>query len=165
MDQFLSELDGKLAARIPGSAVFLSGSGWGTPLALVHHVERIRVLPETVVLVAVEVTHSPREDEGNIRSESLGHGFCRVVIPRGFMDVPDVPRALALAVERFALPLDLAQTTYYVGRETFLATAAGKMGKVSEQLFAFLARNADAAPVHFCLPPAQVVEIGLQIDL
>ncbi len=165
IDQFLSDLDGKLAARIPGSAVFLSGTGWGTPLALAHHVERIRVLPETVVLVAVDVTHTPREDDGTIRSQSLDHGFFRVVIPRGFMDVPDVPRALGLAVERFALPLDLAQTTYYVGRETFLATAEGKMGKVSEQLFAFLARNADSAPAHFCLPPQQVVEIGLQIDL
>ena len=116
-------------------------------------------------MVAVEVTHTPREDDRTIQSESLDHGFFRVVIPRGFMDVPDVPRALGLAVDRFALPLDLAQTTYYVGRETYLATAEGKMGKVSEQLFAFLARNADSAPVHFCLPPAQVVEIGLQIDL
>ena len=165
IEQFLAKLPGKLAARIPGSAVFLSGPGVGTPLVLVHHVQRIRALPECVVLLSMQVTHTPREDAGGIRSESLGQGFYRVVVPLGFMDIPDVPRALSLAVERFALPLALSDTTYYVGRETFLATSAGRMGRLSERLFAFLARNADSAPAHFGIPPEQVVEIGSQIDL
>ena len=81
------------------------------------------------------------------------------------MDSPNVPRALKRAVARFGLPIDLQQVTYYLGRETFLATSAGKMGALSETLFAFLARNARPATTHFCIPPQQVVEIGAQIDL
>ncbi|MEO8905818.1 MAG: KUP/HAK/KT family potassium transporter [Polyangiaceae bacterium] len=165
LDQFLAELNAKLATRISGSAVFLSGPTSGTPLVLVHHVQRIRALPDTIVLVSVEVTHLPREEAANIALESLGNGFYRVTVRRGFMDVPDVPEALAIAVEQFKLPVDLSQTTYYVGRGTFLATNDGRMGRVAERLFAFLARNADSAPAHFRIPPNQVVEIGLQIDL
>jgi KUP system potassium uptake protein len=162
---FLAELDGKLAARIPGSAVFLSVPGPGAPLVLVHHVARIRVLPETVVLLAIEVTHTPHVDDAEVRLDALGNGFCRLVVQRGFMDVPDVPRALALAVERFSLPINLSETTYYIGRETFVATSAGRMGSLSEHVFAFLARNADSASSHFLIPPDQVVEIGSQMDL
>jgi KUP system potassium uptake protein len=164
-ETFLAELDGKLAARIPGSAVFLSVPGPGVPLVLVHHVARIRVLPEAVVLFAIEVTHSPYVDDAEVQLDALGNGFYRLVVQRGFMDVPDVPRALALAVERFDLPVNLSETTYYIGRETFVATSAGRMGSLSEHVFAFLARNADSASAHFLIPPEQVVEIGSQMDL
>jgi KUP system potassium uptake protein len=164
-DTFLSELDDKLAARIPGCAVFLAIPSAGVPLVLVHHVARIRVLPELVVLMAMEITHTPYVDDTELRLDALGKGFYRLVVQRGFMDVPDVPRALALAVERFDLPVNLASTTYYVGRETFVATSAGRMGALSERVFAFLARNADSAPAHFLIPPEQVVEIGSQMDL
>jgi KUP system potassium uptake protein len=128
-------------------------------------VARIRVLPETVVLLAIEVTHRPYVDDADARLETLGSGFFRLVVQRGFMDVPDVPRALAHAVERFKLPVSLSETTYYIGRETFVATSAGQMGSLSEHVFAFLARNADSASAHFLIPPEQVVEIGSQMDL
>jgi KUP system potassium uptake protein len=164
-ETFLAELDGKLAARIPGSAVFLSVPGPGVPLVLVHHVARIRVLPETVVLLAIQVAHRPYVEETEARLDALGKGFYRLIVQRGFMDVPDVPGALALAVERFKLPVNIAETTYYIGRETFVATSAGEMGSLSEHLFAFLARNAESASAHFLIPPEQVVEIGSQMDL
>jgi KUP system potassium uptake protein len=164
-DEFLAEIDSKLAARIPGCAVFLAIPSAGVPLVLVHHVARIRVLPETVVLLAVEVTHTPYVGDSEIRFDTLGKGFYRLVVQRGFMDVPDAPHALAIAVERFKLPVNVADTTYYVGRETFVATSAGRMGSISEHVFAFLSRNADSAPAHFLIPPEQVVEIGSQMDL
>jgi KUP system potassium uptake protein len=164
-EAFLNELDGKLAARIPGCAVFLAIPSSGVPLVLVHHVARIRVLPELVVLMAMEVTHAPYVADSEMRLEPIGKGFCRLVVQRGFMDVPDVPRALGLAVQRFDLAVDLSRTTYYIGRETFVATSAGRMGALSERVFAFLARNSDSAPAHFLIPPDQVVEIGSQMDL
>jgi KUP system potassium uptake protein len=164
-DSFLASLDGKLAARIPGSAVFLSGAMTGVPAVLVQHVERIRALPETVLLLTMTVTHAPYESPDEMRLEDLGRGFRRLTIDRGFMDATNVPRALARAVERFSLPIDLKDVTYYLGRETFLATSAGQMGAVSESLFAFLARNAKPATTMFGIPPTQVVEIGSQIDL
>jgi KUP system potassium uptake protein len=165
-ETFIAELAGKLATRIPGSAVFLSVPGPGVPLVLVHHVTRIRVLPQVVVLLSIEVTHTPYVDPiGADRLEALGDGFYRLVVRRGFMDVPAVPRALALAVQHFDLPMNLAETTYYIGRETFIGTSAGRMGSLSEHIFAFLSRNADSAASHFLIPPEQVVEIGSQMDL
>jgi len=165
IETFIAALGGKLAARTTGSAVFLSAPGPGAPLVLVHHVARIRVLPETVVLLAIEVTHTPYVDAAETRLDELGNGFYRLVVRRGFMEVPDVPRALALAVERFDLPLNVSETTYFIGRDTFVATSAGQMGSLSEHLFAFLARNSDSASAHFLIPPEQVVEIGSQMDL
>jgi KUP system potassium uptake protein len=164
-DGFLAELDGKVAARIPGSAVFLAGPMTGVPTVLVQHVERIRALPETVLLLTIVITHAPYESPDDMRLESLGKGIHRLTIDRGFMDATHVPRALARAVERFKLPIDLDDVTYYLGRETFLATSAGEMGSVSESIFAFLVRNARSATMLFCIPPSQVVEIGSQMDL
>ena len=164
-DVFLRDLDTKLGARISGCAVFLAGRMDGVPAVLQHHVERIHALPQTVLLLTVEITHVPYEDVDSMTFEPIGKGFSRLMIRRGFMDTPHVPRALERAIAKFGIAVDLKETTYYLGRETFLATSAGKLGPVSESLFAFLARNARPATTHFCIPPQQVVEIGSQIDL
>jgi len=89
----------------------------------------------------------------------------RVVAHYGYMDSPDIPAALAAAGLRCPHGIDLTDATYYLGRETFLATAKGKLGPVSEGLFAFLARNAASATSYFAIPSEQVIEIGTQIDL
>jgi KUP system potassium uptake protein len=162
---WLASVDEKCAARIPGAAIFLHGPLDGVPPVLLHHVDRIRVLPRTVVLFTVNVIHAPYADEEAMRYEELGNGFHRVTVDKGFMDSPHVPRALAHAVKKFRLDVDPEEVTYFLGRETFLATAAGRMGAWSEGLFAFLVRNARPATAHFCIPPEQVVEIGSQIDL
>src|SRR5205814_5357910 len=113
----------------------------------------------------VKITDRPYEPGDAMTHEPLGQGFHRLVVERGFMQEPHVPRALARAAQRFGLPLPLDAVTYYAGRDTFLATSAGSMGRWSESLFAFLARDSRPATAHFCLPPEQVVEIGSQIDL
>lgn len=81
------------------------------------------------------------------------------------MDTLNLPALIADAVRAAGLRVNLRQVTYFIGRETFVATAAGRMGKWSESLFAFLSRNARSASSYFCLPPEQVMEIGAQIDL
>ena len=77
------------------------------------------------------------------------------------MEKLDVPKVLAKA----SLPVDLTDATYFLGRETFVVGKGGKMGVLSEGLFAFLSRNARSATSWFSIPPDQVVEIGMQIDL
>jgi KUP system potassium uptake protein len=93
--------------------------------------------------------------------ENLGNGIFRVMIRAGFMEQPNVPKLLATA----ELPIELDQATYFIGRETFLAGKGGKMGVLSEGLFAFLSRNARSATSWFSIPPDQVIELGMQIDL
>ncbi len=165
MAVFLGELDHKLACRVPGAGIFLTNPAVRVPLALLHYVDRIRVLPETVVLLTVDILHEPHAAEDAMHLEPLGKGFVRLTIDQGFMDASRLPPLLERAIARFELPIDPSQVTYCVGRETFLATSAGNMGAFSETLFAFLARNARSATTHFCIPPEQVIEIGSQIDL
>jgi KUP system potassium uptake protein len=138
----------------------------GIPLILEHHIERIRALHERVVLLTIEFAHVPyvRAAE-RVEIRELDQGFVRVIAHYGYMDETDIPAALATAGPKCKHGIDLADATYYLGRETFLATAKGKLGPISEQLFAFLARNAASATSYFAIPSEQVIEIGTQIDL
>jgi KUP system potassium uptake protein len=81
------------------------------------------------------------------------------------MENPAVPPMLERAIRDAELAIPLADATYYVGRETFLAGVGGRMKPLAESLFAFLSRNSKSATYHFALPPDQVVELGTLIDL
>jgi K+ transporter len=118
-------------------------------------------------LFVVVFAHVPFvADTERLDVERLDKGFIRVTAHYGFMQQPVVPDLLAQAKLAYDLPqLDLAEATYFLGRETFLATARGEMGPLREGIFAFLSRNARSATTYFSIPPAQVVEIGAQIDL
>jgi KUP system potassium uptake protein len=162
LDAFLAKLESHCQVRIPGTAIFLSSSSAGTPPVVYQHTKRIGALRETVVLLTVTTEHVPYV-RGRDRAvvENLGKGFWRIVLKAGFMERPNVPKLL----DAEKLPIDLADATYFVGRETFLAGHLGRMGRLSEGLFAFLSRNARSATAWFEIPHQQVVEMGMQIDL
>jgi KUP system potassium uptake protein len=165
IEQLVAKLHSKNVTRTPGACVFLTARLSGLPLSLVHYVMRLHALPEHAVLLTIDVGHFPYAADEAMRMETLGAGIVRITIDRGFLDVPNLGPLIDRAVARFELPIDCAEVTYCVGRETFLATSAGEMGVLSESLFAFLARNARSAATVFCLNPSQVIEIGSQIDL
>src|SRR5262249_59596194 len=130
----------------------------GTPPVLHHHAERIGVLHETLLLLTVTIDHVPTVPEKErLQVESLVHGFYRIVARYGFVETPDVPVLLAAAAKQLALEVDPNGITYYLGRETFLATPKGKMGRVSESLFSFLSRYSIDATSYFAIPTALVM--------
>jgi KUP system potassium uptake protein len=166
IEQFLAKLERRLESRIDGTGVFLSSSRDGVPPSLMHHTRLIPVLPERVILFTLvldKVPVVPRAER--LQIDDLGHGFVRIVAHSGFMETPDVPVLLAEAFVQGNLPIEEGGVTYYLGRETFLATDAGRMGRYSEGLFAFLSRNSRSATAYFHIPPERVVELGTQIDL
>jgi len=176
LDEFLRGLreqrclgvDGRTiaVARVAGVAVFLTSNRDGTPPLLLHHVRHVKSLHEAVVLVTVVTAPVPRvSEEQRSDVELLSEGFMRLRVHCGFMESPDVPRELEASVQRNALPVPLDDITYFLGRETLLATRQGEMGPREETLFAFLSKNSLNATRYFCIPPQQVVEIGMQIDL
>jgi KUP system potassium uptake protein len=166
LDVFLAKLDTVCRARVPGTAVFLTSSSMQTPPVLVHHVQHNKVLHETVILLTVTTLHVPRVTaQESLSWQDLGHGFHRLLVQSGFMQSPNIPSILAFAAGKHSVVIDFADTTYYLGRETFLATDEGQMGRFTEMIFGFMARNATPATAYFGLPAEQVVEIGLQIDL
>ena len=149
---------------LTGMSIVLTSHADGIPPVLSQLVRQVKALSETVLLVTVRVLHQPHVADVSQLTD-LGHGFCRLVMTCGYMDEPNVPRAVALAIERDSLRFDLEHATYFVARDTFIATSAGRMGRISEGFFALLARNTSSLSGYFFLPPHQVVEIGEQRDL
>jgi KUP system potassium uptake protein len=159
-------VDARLAARVPGTAVFMASSADMLPPVLVHHVERSRALQETVILLTIQVTGEPVVEEENRYSVTgLEDGFHRIVVRFGFMEEPNVLPVLQQAVKSAGIPFGDHDVTYYLGRENFVASRKGHMGAVAETIFAFLQKNAVAADRFFGLPHRHVVEIGTQMDL
>ena len=159
-------VDSNLAARVPGTAVFLSSSDDGLPLPLIRHVERSHSLHETVILLTIRTAGHPTVPEADRYSTAkLDQGFYRVIVSFGFMEDPNVLPILRAAVAEANIPFPDAHVTYYLGRDNLIASSKGHMGAFAESLFSFLQKNAVAADRFFGLPPRQVVELGTQLDL
>jgi KUP system potassium uptake protein len=132
---------------------------------LLHHLRHVHSLHRVVILLSVVSERVPRVASDHDEAEELAEGFYRVRVHAGFMESPNVPRALGELIARDALPFALDEVTYFLGRETLLATSRGQMGQREEALFAFLTRNSQNATRYFCIPPERVVEIGMHVDL
>ena len=165
VEEFLRDIARNPPTRVPGTAVFMNGTATGTPPALMHNLEHNKVLHERVVLLTVKTKQSPYvEPDDRVKVEPLGHEFYRMIINYGFMEDPDIPKVL----ENMEPPLqifDPMSTTYFLGRETVMASKEPGMMIWREKLFALMSRNASSATAYFCLPPNRVVELGSQIEI
>lgn len=164
-EEFLRDIALRPPLRVPGTAVFMTGSAAGTPVTLLHNLEHNKVLHENVVLLTVttaDIPHVPLEDRLSV--EPLGESFFRVTAVYGFMEEPNVPAALQEA-RRLGLRIDPATVTYFLGRETLLATGRPGMAIWREQLFVLMSSNAMRATSFFKIPSDRVVELGLQLEL
>ena len=117
------------------------------------------------IILTVRFTDAPWVDENErIAVENLTKNFWRVTVRFGFMDVPDVPKALKLC-EAFGLEIPLFQTSYFLSRETIVATPGSGMAKWRENLFAAMSRNAGGVVEFFRLPDNAVVELGTRVQI
>jgi KUP system potassium uptake protein len=162
---FLDSLVAHPPHRVPGTAVFMYNSSTRTPPALLHNLKHNKVLHERVVFLTVRTAEVPTvPDEDRVRVEPLGPGLWRVVLHYGFMEDVDIPAALA-ALGHEELRFRPMDTTYFLGRETLIATQRRGMALWREHLFAIMSRNARPATTFFRLPPNRVVELGAQVEL
>ncbi|MDP2847480.1 MAG: potassium transporter Kup [Humidesulfovibrio sp.] len=166
MELFLNSLvAGKPPLRISGTGVFMSVSATGTPITLLHHYKHNKVLHEQILLLSITASETPFvSGKDRLAVTSLGHGFFRIIARYGFMQTPSVPEILKLA-KSHGLIIDLASTTFYLGRETLLTGGSTKMMGWRKTLFAFMSRNAWNATTFFGIPPGRVVELGTQVEL
>ncbi len=165
LEKFLDDTLQKQPIRVPGTAIFMTGNLDGTPPALIHNLRHNKILHEKVVLLMVsieEVPHYPDEERLEVRK--IEGGFYRVLIRCGFMETPDVPFILSRGPS-YGVDFDLSNVTYFLGRETILASEKQGMAIWREKLFAFMSRNAERATMYYCLPTDKVIEIGLQVEL
>ncbi len=166
LTRLLERLERHPPLRVPGTAVFMTGTSLGAPPPLLHNLEFNKVLHDQVILLTVTTTESPHVAPGQrAQVERLGDRFFRVTLDYGFMEQPDVPLALGNLPPESGLQVDIPETAFFLGRETLLATGRPGMFIWREKLFALMSRNAQRATAFFKIPPERVVEIGIQVEL
>ncbi len=161
----LADLAAEPPIRVPGTAVFMYGSADGTPPALIHNLAHNKVLHEKVVFLTVatdDVPHVP--PAARVTIKRIGKGFHSVAARYGFTEDPDILDVLA-ACKAQQLDIPIEGTTFFLGRETVIASDRPGMALWREALFAFMTRNALRATAFFKIPPNQVFEVGAQVEL
>ncbi len=162
LSDFYDVIAVELPARVPGTAVFMTGARDGTPPALLHNFLHNRVLHQNIVLLTIVTDDTARiAEEERFKLEKLDHGFCRIVGRYGFMEQPDAPALLISS----GLIHTVEHTTFFLGRENLVATRRPGMARWRVSLFAFMSRNAQPATKFFNIPADRVMEIGAQIEL
>ncbi len=163
---FLADLRSGRVPRVPGTAVFLSRGGQKVPSIMVRHVGQLKVLPATAVSLAVRFEEVPRVPEAErAEVEQLSDGLWRVKARFGFVDIPDLPAAMASAKEK-GCPLELADAVYFATRDDVVrSNNHPRLWGWQRVLFGFLYRNGVHAADRFDLPADRFVEIGRQIKL
>jgi KUP system potassium uptake protein len=153
------------AARVPGTAVFMTSSASGVPHALLHNLKHNKVLHERVILLTVRIEDVPYvSEEKRVEQSDYGSGFYRVVLRYGFMEEVDVPAALA-QLKSCGPQCKMMDTSFFLARQTLLASSRPGMAIWREKLFAWMLRNAESAMEFFKLPTNRVVELGSQVEI
>jgi KUP system potassium uptake protein len=162
---FISSIAVQPPHRVQGTAVFLTARPDAVPHALLHNLLHNQVLHEQVVLLTVVYEDIPRVPPARrFEVDSYGEGFFRVILHFGFTDEPDVPKALKLCHLQ-ELDFNPMRTTYFLSRETVIASKLEGMSRWREALFAFMLQNANGNLRFFNLPLNRVIELGTQVEM
>ena len=167
-DEFISWVLENPPIRLPGAAAIFTAASTGIPLGLTHHLRHNRVLHERVLLIASISTDVPRVDpEQRIKLVPLAAGITRVLFYFGFMETPDVMEGLRLACREPELRgIDPHNITYYFRRVMVIPTRKVLgMAVWRKSLFAMMHLNANVPAAYFGVPAAQVVELGLEVEI
>jgi KUP system potassium uptake protein len=165
LQPFIDSLDPATAHRASRTAVYPVADPATVPQALLHNLKHNEVLHERNVILTVvfhEVPWVPMNER--VEVEPLGHSFWRVTLHFGFMNTPDVPKALLLT-ESHGLRVPVFETSYFLSRETVVPTPGSGMAAWREHLFAAMSRNAGGVVDYFRLPGNAVVELGTRVNI
>jgi KUP system potassium uptake protein len=161
----LADLAAEPPIRVPGTAVFMYGTPDGTPPALIHNLAHNKVLHEKIVFLTVVTEDVPYVSPAErVTVRRIGKGFHSVVARYGFTEDPDIVDVVA-ACKLQQLEIPIEGTTFFLGRETVIASERPGMALWRETVFAFMTRNALRATAFFKIPPNQVFEVGAQVEL
>ncbi len=163
IEHFVQSVMCDAPVRVAGTAIFMTPSNDYMPPALLHNLKHNKVLHERNVLLSVETVSLPRaEDQERVTYTDLGHGFARLTLRFGYMEDPDVPKAL----KRWSIPgppFDPMDTTFFASREALSAKADQGMALWRDKLFLVMSRNATPATEFFGIPGNRLVELGTQV--
>jgi KUP system potassium uptake protein len=153
------------ATRVPGTAIFMASAASGVPSALLHNIKHNKVLHERVVILTVAIQDVPYvNEERRCSVKDLGQGFFRITLRFGFLEETDVPATLK-RTDMCGGPFEMMKTSFFLSRQTLIASAKPGMAIWREKLFAWMLRNAASAMEFFRLPTNRVVELGSQVEI
>jgi KUP system potassium uptake protein len=165
LDDLVAMLERKPPQTVPGTAVFLTSDPQSAPTALLHSLKHYKVLHEKNVILTVETADTPRVPVAErVRIEPVGKTFSRVQLRFGFMETPNVPKALAIA-RKLGWQFDIMSTSFFLSRRSLRPAAHSGMPRWQDRLFIHLARAANDATDYFKIPTGRVVEVGTQVTI
>src|ERR1700726_3034278 len=151
--------------RVPGTAVFLTSDPVSAPTALMHSLKHYKVLHEKNVILTIETAATPRVDPSErVRLEQVSNTFAKVTLKFGFMESPNVPKALAIA-RKLGWQFDIMSTSFFLSRRALKPAAHSGMPRWQDHLFIALSRTANDATDYFQIPTGRVVEVGTQVTV
>jgi KUP system potassium uptake protein len=151
--------------RVSGTAVFLTSDPASAPTALMHSLKHYKVLHEKNVILTIEIAPTPRIDPAErVRLEQISTTFSKIALRFGFMESPNVPKALAIA-RKLGWQFDIMSTSFFLSRRALKPAAHSGMPRWQDHLFIALTRTANDATDYFQIPSGRVVEVGTQVTI
>ena len=151
--------------RVPGTAIFLTSDPETAPVALMHNLKHNKVLHEHNVVMTVLIAETPRvSEERRIKIEPISDDFKKVTITYGFMETPNVPKALGVC-RRYGLKFDIMATSFFLGRRSVVPSAQSGMPLWQDRIFIYMLKNSANPTEFFRIPPGRVVELGAQVSV
>jgi KUP system potassium uptake protein len=165
LDEFIAMLAARPPHRVPGAAVYLTADPTHAPGALLHNLKHNKVLHQQNIILTVQTAEIPRVPETErVSVERINDDFQRVSVRYGFMESPNIPKAL-VACKKQGLAYDTMATSFFLGRKTVVATLRKGLGRLQDRLFILLSKNAANPTDFFQIPPGRVLEMGGQVSL
>ncbi|HET7717016.1 MAG TPA: potassium transporter Kup [Bauldia sp.] len=163
LTQLVTNLEEHPPPRVAGTAIFLTSDPESTPTALLHSLKHFKVLHESNVILTIETADTPKiHPDERLTMYWISRSFARMKVRYGFMEQPNIPKALTLARE-LGWTFDIMSTSFFLSRRSLRPSKGGGMPLWQDRLFILLARNADDASSYFRIPTDRVIEIGTQV--
>ena len=165
LEDFVINIAREKSARIKRTAIFLCANPDTVPQALMHNLKHNQVLHQTNLILTVEFSDVPTiEKKQRMDIKEIGAGFWQIKLHYGFMESPDIPKALEdCKIDN--VTIDPFTTSYFVSRETVISGQEGQMAKWRDNLFAVMSRNAGSVVGYFNIPSNSVIELGSRVHI
>jgi KUP system potassium uptake protein len=165
LNDLIKSLEKRPPHIVKGTAVFLTSDPSFVPTALLHNLKHNKVLHEHNVILTIETAHTPRVDPAErVRMETISERFAIVRLRFGFMESPNVPKALVIA-RKLGWQFDIMATSFFVSRRSLKPSAQSGMPRWQDHLFIAMSRSANDATDYFQIPTGRVVEVGTQVTI
>src|ERR1700710_1509965 len=165
LTDLVAMLEKRPPQRVPGTAVFLTSDPASAPTALMHSLKHYKVLHEKNVILTIETAPTPRIDPAErVRLEEISATFSKITLRFGFMESPNVPKALAIA-RKLGWQFGIMSTSFFLSRRALKPAAHSGMPRWQDHLFIALSRTANDATDYFQIPSGRVVEVGTQVTI